>query len=490
MPLKLINLSNGVLYYILTFLTNSRDLKNATLSCRILRAMGNLLQDTQKQNKECHENSDIFTFEDLYDLIDTKRNILIHSAGGTGKSYTIKKLAQLCTCGCKNVAMTGTTGVAAVNISQPEYRISARTIHSWAFNGLGDSTVEEIYANLSDTTKLNWLETDVLIIDEISMMGASLFDKLDLIGRRVRKVDLPLGGITVVATGDFLQLPPINDKWVFDSKSWKSLRTKKVTMKTPYRYTDVEYYKFLQRIRIGKFTQGDAKKLLTRAEAYNEYQESCKNSDILTVKPTVLYSRKKDVDTYNYAELKKLPGKPYYYEAIDEYIKYHKSAKKGDYLSLIKNTSPDKVPIKVGAQVMLTVNTNVSEGLVNGSRGVVIAHTPHSITVRFKNGKEDIFKMHNWVVEDKWAKMTRTQLPFILAYSITIHKSQSATLDCVVCDLGWSIFCDGQAYVALSRVRNFESLYLSALDLSRIKCNKRALKYSNRFDEIAKNLHH
>jgi ATP-dependent DNA helicase PIF1 len=152
---------------------------------------------------------------------------------------------------------------------------------------------------------------------------------------------------------------------------------------------------------------------------------------------------------------------------------------------MLDDILPKSVAFKVGAQVMLKVNLNVKKGLVNGSRGVILQMEREFVFVRFINGQRIRVPLHTCVIEDKDGKASRTQIPFILAHSLTIHKVQGATLDFVICDLGPSVFAEGQAYVALSRARNIKGLFISEFFPPCIKVNKQALKYSKELKKKA-----
>lgn len=428
--------------------------------------------------------------EEYWPIIDKLKDgdsIILHAPGGTGKSHSIRHLSiMLNRLGIINYC-TATTGIAAVNLAWAERGVFASTLHRWSGIGLGDESAEKLYSKVNNSKKAKekWLSTRVLFIDEISMMGANLFDKLDFIGKKIRKSDLPWGGIQLVLSGDFLQLPPVNDRWVFEADSWQSLSLKPVIFEEPKRYKDVTYFGMLLRFREARHTPEDIAILKQRVKAYDALQSQNEaDKSKLTIKPTILYSKKIDVDAFNTAELNKLTTPLTTYRASDMFKPYDRNAKQDYYTNLLDDTIPPTIQLKVGAQVLLKANLDVDVGLANGSRGVVTALGVDYADVLFMSSHVHRVPLYNWKIEDKDALAVRTQLPLILAYSVTVHKSQGLTLDYAICNLGASVFCSGQAYVALSRVRNLEGLLISDLHPKAITADEVALKYAAHLKKV------
>ena len=419
--------------------------------------------------------------KDIIRAVNENKNILLHGCGGAGKTYMLKEIARHMIARNKNVCCTATTGIAAINLSLKEYGISGSTLHSWSGVGLGNGSdsflVSMVLKNVNAVKR--WRNTDLLIVDEISMLGGSFIDKLDYVGRSIRRcADKPFGGIQVIFSGDFLQLPPVNDKWAFTSFAWREFEFTSFILEQPKRYPNVQWFEMLLRIRKGQHTLEDVKFLHTRVTAYQEYKKSIEsNKDVVIVKPTILYSKKIDVEAENEKEINKLPGKFKEFVATDLFTAITSHAKYEYYIKPLDETIPKVLCFKVGAQVMLKANLDPAMGLVNGSRGVITELHEDSVGVKWVNGNTDTISPHVWEQEDKDGKMKRSQIPLILAWCITIHKSQGATLDFAVGNLGPSVFCDGQAYVALSRVRSPEGLLLTEFYPLSIKTNKEALEY-------------
>lgn len=422
--------------------------------------------------------------------LDNGQSVLLHGPGGTGKSYLLREIASLFTDKGRIVYCTATTGIAAINLSVPSKLIAGCTLHSWAGIGKGDDPPQKLVArvNHNDAARKRWLETDILILDEVSMLGAELLDKLDFVGRSIRREkSLPFGGLQFVFSGDFLQLPPVNAKWAFESFVWKELSETfcPFILETPKRYEDIEWFERLLRFRKAEHTKEDIKFLHSRVAAYDKWLKSPESKDIGTVKPTMLHSKKVDVEFQNERELRKLPGTPKDFIAVDNFIKYNNHARFDDYIKPLDDDIPRCISLNVGAQVMLKANLDIKGGLANGSRGVVtelIGSDEGGVRVKWLNGKSTIVSVHTWIQEDKDGKATRTQMPLILAWSYTIHKSQGCTLDYAICDIGPSCWLQGMAYVALSRVRSSQGLLLVEFYPPAIKVHHLALEYVQKIE--------
>jgi ATP-dependent DNA helicase PIF1 len=432
--------------------------------------------------------------KELYRAVMMNQNILLQGPGGTGKSFLLRLLAQNMKHNKRNVYCTATTGIAALNLSEGT-DLRTRTLHSWAGIGLGKDTKEKLWAKIQSNKKSRerWQNTDILIIDEVSMLGKSLFEKLDYIGRKVRECEiLPFGGIQLIFSGDFLQLPPIKDDFPFESPVWNRCNFYVIPFLTPRRYNDLEYFEMLLRFRRGEHTQADLRAINACVKKYDEFKKvqnqpskkKIKLDDEPVIKPTILHSRNIDVDKVNSDELEKIEAESEIYFAKDHYMPVTtEGASRGGserfYENMLEETMSTCIQLKPGAQVMLKTNLDLEGGLVNGSRGVVLKCHSDSVDVKFNNDRRVKIVPHTWEFQDECMIASRTQIPLILAYSTSIHKSQGCTLDNVICNLGQSIFLDGQAYVALSRVRNLGGLYLSSFYSRSIKANQKALDFEN-----------
>jgi len=429
--------------------------------------------------------------DDICTAISNKRNVLLYGPGGTGKSYTLKELYTYLINYGVCVYMTATTGIAALNLSEDSIFVKASTLHSWAGIGLGKSSASSLTKKILDSPRYRnrWREVDVLIIDEVSMFGKKLFEKLDIISKNVRENQRPFGGITLVLSGDFMQLPPVKDEWIFKSDAWSDLDIVPFIFNNPKRYDDIDYFELLLRLRMGEQTPEDSSILRSRVKSFSKLRKILqKNSDKINIlKPTILYSKRIDVEFHNNKELEKIDKPVKRFIALDSLNSQNDSDCLENYEYLLNDIIPEVITLKEGAQVMLKFNYDVNSGLVNGSRGVVLAITDEGVMVRFVSGCRILITPHVWDLKDGNTIVTRKQIPLILAWAITVHKSQGCTLDYAICDIGPSVFEFGQAYVSLSRVRNIKGLFISDYSEGSIKTSKTAKKYSLKLMEESYN---
>lgn len=410
-------------------------------------------------------------YDKIKEYITSGHNIFMTGPGGVGKSYYINKLKEEMK---DMITITSTTGVSSFNLK-------AQTIHS--FSGIGafkrGDRLEDILKKLKKTkrmasTFLKIEQCTLLVIDEISMLGQYFLEMVDALFRKVRHSDQPLGGLQVIFTGDFLQLPPVSDEFCFKSEVWKQLDLKTIYLTKMYRVSDPVYTKMLERIRMGKHNAEDNQILYKRFFAYKEYKEKGekeeKEKENLTIQPTFLYSKKVNVHEKNMEELEKNPNEMLIFRSVI-------TDKRQD---IMINKTEELLYLKSGAQVMLTVNLDCDNGLVNGSRGVITSYdtSQQSLTVKFLNGSELSFQRHEFVYEEDGKVLYKMiQFPFILAYALSIHKVQGCTLDYAIVDIGHSVFEASMSYVALSRVRSLEGLFLEAYQPYKIFCDKEALEF-------------
>lgn len=421
------------------------------------------------------------------------RNMFLTGPGGTGKTALIKKMVEFCKANGRRVQVCALTGCAAVLLN-----CQAKTVHSWAGIGLAsgpaDLIVKRVITNKFKSA--GWKKIDVLIIDEVSMMSQKIFEMLDSIGRKVRKENghLPFGGLQIVFSGDFYQLPPVmrddNDDptaaaFCFESPIWKTTFQETIQLKKIFRQTDLVYTTILNQIRVGKL-----------------YKSSL---DILTPHigkplpetfvPTILLPRRRDAEMINAVELAKLTGEEKIYnlapmETLPEgaTISSKKLAaaaavsheqREMEQNFLMNSIMADRtLVLRKGAQVMCIANIDMEspEPIVNGSQGIVIDFVGGMPLVKFNNGARRTVGFHTWNSENVPSVGVK-QIPLIYAWAITIHKAQGVSLDMAQIDAGSNIFECGQTYVALSRVKSLEGLYLTAFNPQKIKVNKKVQEF-------------
>ena len=429
-------------------------------------------------------------------------NLLLTGPGGSGKTALIKKMVEISKAGGKSIQVCALTGCAAVLLN-----CQAKTVHSWAGIGLANGPADLVIKRITTNNKKtqNWKKVDILIIDEVSMMSQKIFEILDGIARgaRKQKAHLPFGGIQVVFSGDFYQLPPVSSTsfstlgdyddsaasaFCFESPLWESTIGVVVQLKKIFRQTDDVYTTILNRIRVGKLSKS----------SFDILNRQVNKTMPATFKPTILLPRKKDVELINMAELAKLTSnaKTYTLQRVemlpDTLAAAYKSSnaispeqRELEYTSMVNNIMAEKeIILKVGAQVMCIANIDMesAEPLVNGSQGVILDFVSNGLPlVQFTNGYKRIIQYHTWSSETN-ASIGVKQIPLIYAWAVTIHKSQGMSLDMAQIDAGSSIFECGQTYVALSRIKSLEGLYLTAFDPQKIKVNKKVQEFYSRLE--------
>ena len=419
-------------------------------------------------------------------------NILITGPGGSGKSYLIKLIKENAESSGKNIQVCAMTGCAAVLL-----QCKAKTIHSWGGIGIGSGHPKDIIKRVVQNKhkKKAWKTVDVLVIDEVSMMSKKMFDMVDAIARTTRgKKDAPFGGIQVVLSGDFYQLPPIGEQcdedstaFCFESEKWEECITKIIQLTTIYRQRDTVYKKILNQIRIGKVTPSTIDYLSKRVNVVMTH-------DIV---PTILYPTRKQSDDLNNKEYKKLTTDEFVFEVhiIDNAVNLKEEQKKvrqhcgieyveSEVAHLTNSVLADKLlKLKVGARVMCIANIDQDSDMpiVNGSQGIVTTFTENGTipVVKFQNGSVRQIGHHSWNSEHV-PGLSIAQIPLIYSWALTIHKSQGVTLDAAQIDAGSRIFECGQTYVALSRVKDISGLYLTAFNYRYIKVNKKAKEFYER----------
>ena len=424
----------------------------------------------------------------VYERFKNGDNLFISGPGGSGKSSIIKQLKTKHS-NSKNVQVCALTGCAAVLLN-----CRAKTLHSWAGIGLGNGSVEENIkkVRLSFPSRRKWLTTDVLIVDEVSMLSLKLFNMLNLIAQAIRRNTKPFGGIQIVFSGDFYQLPPVGtpndvDSWryCFESNDWNLLFRKEcqVQLTKIYRQTDPIYASALNKIRQGCVdveTVQILKQCVGRRPPPSLSQ--------VVVEPTKLLPTKEKVNFINDSRMFALKGEEKVFEAIDMLdLKCSDKAKRSkstdshinlELTHLIGNLRCEKsLKLKVGAQVMCIANLSSHSGLIyNGSQGVVTQFVQGSPLVKYHNGLEVLMTRHVWESENI-PGIGVSQVPLILAWALTKHKSQGSTLDTAEIDVGSGIFECGQTYVALSRVKSMENLCLTSFDEKKIKINEKVKQF-------------
>lgn len=451
------------------------------------------------------------------------RNLFVTGPGGTGKTRLIQFMVEYLNSIGKSFQVCALTGCASTLLN-----CKAKTIHSWSGIRLGKGDPEDIIRRVIRNRCYikSWRTAEVLIVDEVSMMSRKMFELLDQIGRIIRKnATKPFGGLQLVFTGDFFQLPPIPDhgdpstgEFCFQHPKWATTFKSAdcIELKTFFRQKDPEYISILQEVRRGTISAGNIE-LLQKRLMRGTVPET-RNGVI----PTKLFPVRSKVETINETSYAKLEGEErVYHFSVAKNVKTHidtgavltpaeiahceelTSEQLSDEVdNLIISLFTEKtVKLKVGALVMCTVNMDVDKGICNGSQGVVIGYSeansvnlPEDVVrkttgpliipvVQFSNGVVMKVAPHQRQSEE-YPCIVVSQIPLCLAWALTIHKIQGATLDMAEMDIGRSIFAEGQSYVALSRVKTLDGLFLSEFNSTKIKANPLVVEFYSTFPEI------
>ena len=382
------------------------------------------------------------------------RSALLTGAAGTGKTYLLNTFIAQARKRGKKVSVTATTGLAATHLG-------GNTIHSWSGIGVSDHLPNNFFERLSKTRRDVISKTDVLIIDEISMLHDFRLDMIDKVLRTVRENDQPFGGIQLVMSGDFFQLPPVNRPneqgggFVVYSDAWQELQPAVLYLERQYRQNDEQLLEILTALRTGDVRRHHVEALLARTEIEPP------DGDI-----TELHTVNVDVDDINIQKLAELPGEERSYQQTTTGSKIYVENLQRSVLA------PENLVIKLGALVM-AVKNSPQKLYANGSIGTVVDFEPLTEypVVEFRDGRRVTMVPDVWELRDGERKRASiSQVPLRLAWAITVHKSQGMTLDAAKIDLR-KAFVEGMGYVALSRVRDLDNLYLYGI-------NRRALEVS------------
>ena len=458
-----------------------------------------------------------------YEVFKSGENMFLTGPGGTGKSAFIRYIQEESFRKGRDIHVCAMTGCAAVMLE-----CKAKTIHSWAGIGLCGDPICKMVERVSRNryAKAVWKAVDILVVDEVSMMSQKIFETLDAIGRHVRRSRRPFGGIQLLFTGDFYQLPPVfknnNDpaailseddkkegRFCFQSPLW--LETfpweNHIQLIKIFRQTDQVYQKILNQIRKGCLKQSSYRILMEQIgkeppEILGTQQVAKKSNDETnneeatinkpihyTFKPTKLYPTRHLAKMVNSAEMSNLQGDQHDFDIKKRYDLEMTKADKAQHMCFNKEQMDKElaylqgnllceptVHLKIGTQVMCLVNIRLNNGdmLCNGSQGIVVRFegTNKDLpVVLFRRGNYEMTMDYHVWASSNIPGIGVSQIPLIHAWALTIHKSQGSTLEMAEIDAGSGIFECGQTYVALSRVKSLEGLYLSAFDPTRIRIN-------------------
>ena len=428
-----------------------------------------------------------------FDQFVNGNNLFITGPGGVGKTKLIHHLVEHANIIGKRIQVCALTGCASILLGT-----SAKTIHSWSGIKLAKGQIPQIVDQVmrNKRAKKNWKTTKILIIDEVSMMSRKIFDALDMAARVVRNNPAPFGGLQVIFCGDFYQLPPVpsvnepeTGEFCFESERWNTVFRPEnhIELTTIFRQTDAKYIEILSQIRIGELSKENAD--ILHQYVKRDYDPEQHNGSLLTK----LFPIRARVDYLNKIMFEKIEepatdfkvsktrncttyvdtNKAIEPEIIQICNGLTKAEVEFELDQLMSNTPciPD-LQLKRGAAVMCTVNLDMELGICNGSQGIVtdFVGTDNRPEVKFSNGVTIVIGPHSWQSSD-YPTIAISQYPLQLAWALTIHKIQGATLAMAQIDIGNGIFEYGQTYVALSRIKSLDGLYLAGFNPGRIKAN-------------------
>lgn len=405
-------------------------------------------------------------------ILKSGRNVFLTGSAGAGKTYVLNQYIQYLKEHKVGVAITASTGIAATHMN-------GQTIHSWSGIGIKDDISIRQLSNLKERKYFrNKMDSvKVLIIDEISMLHRNQMELVNRVLKFFKGNELPFGGIQIVFSGDFFQLPPIgNDdessrqKFAFMSDAWLEAEPIICYLTEQHRQSENELNIILNEIRNGTVTQNSIDTLSSRVDFHPDEGEQ----------ETKLYTHNADVDRINQM----------YLEQIGKSSKFFKAQVKGNeaLVEVLKKSvlALENLELKVGAQVMF-VRNNYEEGFVNGTLGQISSFSEKGFPLVKTRDNEIIeAKTETWAIEDETGKPLASfvQVPLRLAWAITVHKSQGMTLDAAMIDLSRA-FEKGQGYVALSRLRDLTGLKLKGLNQTALEVDGLAMKADKRFQELS-----
>ncbi len=406
------------------------------------------------------------TQKEALSILKLGHTTFLTGAAGAGKSYVLREYLLYLRSHKVPFAVTASTGIASTHVG-------GQTIHSWSGLGIRDTLSFYDCESFLEKQPLykKWTSISVLIIDEVSMLSAQFLDMLDTLGKSMRRSELPFGGLQVIFSGDFFQLPPISKRgetpalYAYHAKGWKESKPVICYLTEQHRQEDDSLTSILKEIRTQDVTEYTYDLLRERSEV------------MAVTSVTKLYTHNVDVDSINAKEYEKVEGEQRLYKMVTK-----GSAKN---VEMLKNNclAEDNLALKIGTKVMCIKN-DLERRFVNGSLGKVIGfENDDTPIVSLASGKKVTVKADSWRLEEEGkVKAEISQIPLKLAWAITVHKSQGMTLDEAEIDLS-KAFAPGMGYVALSRLKSLSGLYLKGLGHSALYLSEEVREMDDLFQK-------
>jgi len=379
-------------------------------------------------------------------ILKTAQNVFLTGSAGTGKTYILNEYIVYLKSRKIYPTIVAPTGIAASHLG-------GQTIHSFFSLGIRNEIDESFVQNLLDKKYLQvrFSKLKVLVVDETSMVSPFIFSAMDTILKAFKKNNKPFGGIQVILSGDFFQLPPISQsqdgkRFAWQSPAWRDLDLQTCYLEKKFRQNDDVLISILDEIRSGNISSNTHDVLNSRIGISLD----------TSFKPTKLYTHNLDVDKINNDELHKLSSDSHDFPFTSQ-------GAKSNIEKIFKSSMvQENMTLKKDAVVMFIKN-NPEKGYINGTTGIVIdfSKDENLPIVKLSNGYTVKVAREDWTIENDKGSITAkiSQLPLKLAWAITIHKSQGMTLDSAQIDLS-KTFEVGQGYVALSRIKSIDGLQL------------------------------
>lgn len=414
------------------------------------------------------------TQEQALEILKTGRNVFLTGQAGSGKTYVINQYIDYLHEHQISVAVTASTGIAATHIN-------GSTVHSWSGMGIKDDLTESQMATLKTRSylKKRYKSVKVLILDEISMLHRRQFELLDKLLRYMKgEPFLSFGGVQLVLSGDFLQLPPVSkenepmrNRFCFMSPTWVDAKFAICYLHTQFRQGDHQLLQILNEIRNQELTETTYGALNQKAQTYQPQEDN---------QQTRLFTHNMDVDRLNQQFIHQLTTK-------EKVFKAKKEGKQSIIDKFEQYSFVDfELKLKLGARVMFIKNHQEGD-YMNGTVGTIIDFSNDGYPiVETTDGDELEAKPDTWSVEDEKGSVLATvvQVPLRLAWAVTIHKSQGMTLNSAEIDLT-KTFEAGQGYVALSRLKSLDGLHLKGINNLALRLDSLAFKADQRFQELS-----